>query len=442
MDTQRPIDRDTFEIGIIGMGDMGRLYARHFAQAGWKRINVCDLPEKFEQLKYELPQYNVLANGHLASRRSDWIIYSVEAKFIDAVVKQFGPSTKVGAIVSGQTSVKAPEIQAFESHLPSDTHLIPIHSMHGPNVSPAGQPLVIIPHRSTPASLHTVESILASLSSQIVHLSAADHDRITADTQAVTHLAFKSMGTAWMTRTSFPWEDLTYVGGIDNVKVAMTLRIYSNKWHVYAGLALLNPAARRQIKQYARSVNELFSLMIQERADEFKARVRAACDYVFGGVGHGGDVLLADALLDEYTLSSSASPKSPILDAKTPNSHLSLLAMIDCWHTLSIQPYKHLIVQTPPFRLWLGIVEYLVKTPGMLDAAMDAALFCKDIRADDLAFVAAAAGWAQTIDMGHFDSYQHRFEETQKFFEARLLEGKKVSASIIEKVTTNIGKKG
>lgn len=33
----------------------------------------------------------IMQNGHLVSRCSDFIIYSVEAKNIDAVVKAFGP---------------------------------------------------------------------------------------------------------------------------------------------------------------------------------------------------------------------------------------------------------------------------------------------------------------------------------------------------------------
>lgn len=64
-------------IGIIGMGEMGKMYADRLAKGGWKksvppplarphssqksgqlirtrlsltRINVCDLPEKFDQL--------------------------------------------------------------------------------------------------------------------------------------------------------------------------------------------------------------------------------------------------------------------------------------------------------------------------------------------------------------------------------------------------------
>jgi prephenate dehydrogenase (NADP+) len=61
-----------------------------------------------------------------------------------------------------------------------------------------------------------------------------EHDAITANTQAVTHLAFLSMGSAWMAMGNFPWEDSTYVGGIDNVKSLMALRIYASKWHVFS----------------------------------------------------------------------------------------------------------------------------------------------------------------------------------------------------------------
>jgi hypothetical protein len=114
-------------------------------------------------------------------------MYSVEAEFIDRVVAEYGPcefvqfdsifpspcppflrsqfpvqfiftfgyslyltcsirsATKVGAIVAGQTSVKAPEKAAFEKYLPEDVHIVSCHSLHGPTVSPLGQPLVSKP---------------------------------------------------------------------------------------------------------------------------------------------------------------------------------------------------------------------------------------------------------------------------------------------------------
>ena len=57
------------EVGLIGCGDMGKLYARKFAAANYRYVNtantcifvnsnasvcVCDLPEKYDALVAEL----------------------------------------------------------------------------------------------------------------------------------------------------------------------------------------------------------------------------------------------------------------------------------------------------------------------------------------------------------------------------------------------------
>jgi len=76
------------------------------------------------------------------SRISDFIIYSVESSSIIPIVKEYGPSTKLGATVAGQTSVKAPEKEAFEKYLPKDVDIVSVHSLHGPTVTTEGQPLV------------------------------------------------------------------------------------------------------------------------------------------------------------------------------------------------------------------------------------------------------------------------------------------------------------
>ena len=252
-------------------------------------------------------------------------------------------ATKQGAIVGGQTSCKAPEIAAFEAHLPSDVSIISCHSLHGPNVNPRGQPLVVIPYRAAPEKLELISRILDCFGSKQVRLTAERHDAITADTQAVTHAAFLSMGTAWRANSQFPWELGRYVGGIENVKINITLRIYSNRWHVYAGLAILNPSAKNQIRQYAESVTELFKLMLEGDRKGLWERVLKAKAAVFGEVnGAGRDLLLKRELLDHFSIGDKSKPVE-----KTPNNHLSLLAMVDCWWKLGIVPYDHMICSTP-----------------------------------------------------------------------------------------------
>ncbi|KAH0313191.1 Prephenate dehydrogenase, partial [Aureobasidium melanogenum] len=425
-------------VGLIGMGDMGKMYARRLSEAGW-RVHACDLPDKYdllvEEFKDSQENVTVFKNGHHVSRSSDYIIYSVEAKNIDAVVAAYGPSTKMGAIVGGQTSCKAPEMAAFEKHLPSDVEIVSCHSLHGPGVNPKGQPLVLIQHRASDASYNLVSKILSCFQSKHVKLTAEAHDRITADTQAVTHAAFLSMGTAWAANNQFPWEMPRYVGGIENVKINITLRIYANKWHVYAGLAILNPAAKRQIKQYAESVTELFKLMLGGHKQELRERIECARKAVFGNAdgSKGHELLLQDDLLDQFSLG-----EKPAASERLRNNHLSLLAMVDCWWKLGIVPYDHMICSTPLFRLWLGITEYLFRNEELLEEVIDTAINDNTFRHDDLEFTFAARDWSERVSFGNMDGYRSKFEKIQSYFAPRFPEATRVGNEMIKTIEESL----
>ena len=418
------------EIGIIGLGDMGKLYAKEFAKAGY-RVNGCDLPEKRSQLEAELAGtgIHILNDGIAVSRRSDFIIYSVETENIENAVKQYGPSTKQGAIVGGQTSVKTPEIKAFEKYLPEDTHIVTCHSLHGPTISPKGQTLIVVNHRSSKDAYKRALNTLETLGSKIIELPTyQEHDKITADTQVVTHIAFESMGTAWKNAGFFPWENPAYVGGIDNVKILMCLRIYSGKSHVYAGLALLNPFAKEQVRQYAKSESELFKMMIREDEKMLRERIKRAEDFVFWN--KDTLILLDDSVMGEFSLGIIPP------EQRKPNSHLSLLAMVDAWYQLGINPYDNMICQTPPFRLRLGITEYLFRNPELLEETLHTAIHNKEIRGDDLEFHSAVREWASIVEHQDMKGYKQQFENTKAFFEERLPEAKQKSTELIKKLSS------
>lgn len=342
----------------------------------------------------------------------------------------------MGAIVGGQTSCKSPEIDAFEAHLPSDVYIVSCHSLHGPSVDPQNQPLVLIQHRAPDEALHKVEAVLSCLQSKFVYLTAQEHDRITADTQAVTHAAFLSMGKAWHANTQYPWELSRYVGGIENVKMNIVLRIYSQKWHVYAGLAILNPEARKQVAQYAQSVTELYKLMLEGNLADLTARMYAARRKVFGPPKSWASRPLIEAsILTSFSL-GTPTPDTPA----RPNNHLSLLAMVDCWAALDIVPYDYMLCSTPLFRLRLGVTEHLFRDTNMLDEALRTAVLDKQYRSDDLEFTFAARGWAECVTLGHFETYEKRFVSTQAFFQPRFADAKKVGDEMMNKVQASMDK--
>lgn len=290
---------------------------------------------------------------------------------------------------------------------------------------------IIIQHRASEEHVEDVQRVMAPLQSRIVHMTYDEHDEVTANTQAVTHAAFLSMGTAWNNSGRYPWETSRYIGGIETVKVNIALRIYAAKWHVYAGLAILNPAARIQIDQYARSVTELFKLMIEEKVDELRHRVNKAKAFVFGDHPAAQPTFVSDDVFNAFTVGRPP----PVTDQTNgqeqqlppANSHLSLLAMVDCWATLGILPFKHLeLAATPIFRLWFGVVEYLFRDPDRLERAILAAVNDKTHRSDDTEFMVAARAWSQCVSYGNFELYHRRFQETSDFFSPRFEDARKV----------------
>ena len=414
------------KIGIIGLGDMGKMFARIWSIAGFE-VYGCDLPQNRDALNEELGTLNIkiLTDGVAVSRICDFILYSVEAENIEKVVAQCGPSTKYGAIVAGQTSVKNPEIAAFEKYLPKDTQIVTCHALYGPAVNPVGQTLVLINHRADIIAFNQAFQIFETIGSTIHELDNFHaHDRMMADIQAVTHVGFESIGTAFMHRKVYPWENTLHPNGLDNVKLLMTLRIYSYKFHVYSGLALQNPYAKKDVRSYAKAETELFELMIEENEKKFRKKIYAARDAVFKD--KNSDLMLDDSIMNEFSLNQDTSHK--------PNSHLSLLAMVETWHRLGTNPYKSLICQTPPFKLRVGMAEYLFLNEDLLEETIQTALFDKSIRREDLAFHTAVHEWANIVEMGDKESYRKHFEATKHYLSDRLEEGRAKSSLLIAKL--------
>lgn len=82
-----------------------------------------------------------------------------------------------------------------------------------------------------------------------------------------------------------------------------------------------------------------------------------------------------------------------------------------------------------------GISEYLFLNEEYLQDAIQAALYDKDIREDDMEFMMSARGWQECIALGNMEGYRMRFEDTSKFFQDRFGEAAVVGKQMIEMIT-------
>ncbi|KAF8257772.1 hypothetical protein EI94DRAFT_1757032 [Lactarius quietus] len=144
-------------------------------------------------------------------------------------------------------------------------------------------------------------------------------------------------------------------------------------------------------------------------------------------------ILLSESILDQFCLGKEGSHTNG--NRSIANLHLSLLAMVDCWAHLGINPFKpqeH--AATPTFRMWFGFAEFLFRSEERLEAAIQAALYDESHRYDDVEFVVSSRGWSQCVSFGNFEWYRSGFEETASFFESHFEEVGRVGSEMIKAI--------
>lgn len=410
---------------------MGKVFARIFSDAGMDCF-ATDLPENLEELRKEFANSSlkILENGGEVVSSADYILFCVETEKIASVVASVSPFFTEKKIVGGQTSVKYPEILAFDTYLPADTEIFTLHSLHGPQVDPKGQTLALIPERCSTETYKAVVKIMEFTGSKLRELKSGEvHDKMMADIQVVTHIGFESIGTSFMHRGIFPWENPLHSSGLDNLKLLLTLRIFSYKYHVYSGMAMLNPFSKSDVRTYAQAENDIFGMMISADEVALEELIWNAKKKVFAGFE--GKLMLNDELMAEFSLNPGEDHK--------PNSHLSLLAMVVTWARLGTSPYENLVCQTPPFKLRVGMAEYLFMNEALLKESIKTALFDLSIRKDDLAFHTAVQEWAHIVEVGDKVGYERHFSRTKAFLAGRLDEGRNLSTLLIERLNNEKG---
>ena len=106
--------------------------------------------------------------------------------------------------------------------------------------------------------------------------------------------------------------------------------------------------------------------------------------------------LLSASILDKFSLGKHRSSDITVPESLRfippsiyrSNSHLSLLAMVDCWIHLGINSYVHLdLATTSLFRLFLGVAEHLFQSLTLLESALHPTIYDHWHRADNLEFV-------------------------------------------------------
>ncbi|WP_431780378.1 prephenate dehydrogenase dimerization domain-containing protein [Streptomyces chumphonensis] len=191
-------------------------------------------------------------------RRADLVLLAVHEEVALRAVVPVTRLMRPGALLADTLSVRAGMAAALAAHAPGVEH-VGLNPMFAPAAGMAGRPVAAVVTRDGPG-VAALLRLVENGGGIPVRLSAEEHDRTTAATQALTHAVIVSFGLA-LTRMGVDVRTLTATAPPPHqVLIALLARVLGGSPEVYGEIQWGNPqaaSARGALAEALRSFGSL-----------------------------------------------------------------------------------------------------------------------------------------------------------------------------------------
>jgi prephenate dehydrogenase len=172
-------------IGIIGLGNFGKLAAKHLTAAGKQVIaaDVVDRAKEAEQLGIEFAALEKVLE-------SKTIILAVPMEALEQTLNNIKEKLQPGTVVLDVCSLKMFACKAMKRILPENVEIIGTHPLFGPQSAPdsiAGMRIALVNVRAKQEIFDKVKEFCEKLELKVIVTTAEEHDKQMAVSQALTH---------------------------------------------------------------------------------------------------------------------------------------------------------------------------------------------------------------------------------------------------------------
>ena len=399
------------EIAIIGAGLMGEYTAKALYNKA-EKINICSSkPREMLEKMFQGDKYRFTNHPREAVITSDVDIFCVPTDVIYDKMLEALPFCKKGAIISGQTSRKKPEADAFDkytgNHPESKLELVTIHTLCNPATSNAKKEILgIIRHNSSDSAFDRAFELYGDMSEHIeIFDNILNHDLSIANTQTDTSRNELSTTSTFAKRKSFPWLNGVYSNPIDEIKLALAVRVATLPPHVYRGIQF-NCVHGKELVQRAMEIEEdLYGMIICGYKEEYKKRVLSAKKTLFGNKN------IEPILTDKFLSQIKDTDIKGVLD----NSHYSLIQNAVYRAETGLGLYEDIRTTTPMYTALITLIDYLFNKEGELERAIEAPFMDtpegKKLRRDDYAFHNEITAWSLALLHNSTTLYNKKHKE-------------------------------
>ncbi|MEK6888875.1 MAG: prephenate dehydrogenase/arogenate dehydrogenase family protein [Nanoarchaeota archaeon] len=388
------------KLAVIGAGGTMGSYVAKYLYRKTDRIYAFDIDKVKLVNALNGIGYELSSDIASAVRGADYVIFCVPTDKVKEAMFEALPHCKNDAIISGQTSRKTPEAEAFDAFKArspnSKIELVTLHTMCDPSkTNPEKEILGIIGHNASNATFKKVIDFYGHLSSSLHYFSSVDeHDMMVAHTQINVSRTNLAIASAFAHAGCFPWISGNYGTGFDSFKFSLAMRTASQPGHVYRGIQFGSPHGKDIVRKAIEAEHKLFGLIVADKKREYKEVLRRARDFVFKG--------RKVPILTEADIEILGSNKHSL-----PNSDLSLMQFLLSYAEIGRNPFDDLKATTPMHRSLLCLLDRLCMT-SKFEESLEAPFQFPNLRADDLVFDRELTTWSNAILYDNSELYNDK----------------------------------
>jgi prephenate dehydrogenase len=179
-----------------------------------------------------------------------------------------------GALIVDILSTKTPIVRVYEeSPRKKELEILSIHPMFAPSVEPRGQNVIAVEVNAGARARQFVETVRA-WEANITQMSADEHDRMTALTQAVTHASILAFGSALAAGGYDISKALDASTPVHRTLLTLLGRMASADPNLYFRIQTSNPHAGPARALLARALSDLVEALERDDFPSFERRFR------------------------------------------------------------------------------------------------------------------------------------------------------------------------
>lgn len=255
---------------VGGAGAVGSLFSRLLAESGFavsvvdkhSRQNPVTGTTSGDILDPQPPLRALLA-------AADVVVLAVPEPVACAAFSLLARSMRPGALIVDTLSVKGP-FAAEVTRAETAVQVLGVNPMFAPSLGFPGRPVAVVELRGGDRAAEFVE-LVTSWGGQVIRVSARQHDRLAAASQALTHAAVLAFGSA-LAALDVGIEELTAIAPPPHrTLLALLARIATGTPEVYWDVQAANSLAPQVRHALASAARDLADLVDTGSAEEFTA---------------------------------------------------------------------------------------------------------------------------------------------------------------------------